>query len=339
VEIKLSRIGEMIMAKHNVRQTKGVFKLVGNVKGTMGERFFKESTFDSKNGEKTKNELNFGLQTSDSNETYVKIQGYDGGDADGNARFSRWDNKEKKSYKEFVSWEDRFDFDKAGFEPFFGIKLKLEPKGDTVSLFQFDACEDLRSLNDGDGIYAEGNIKVHSYMKNGTEKIVMKDFEPTKIYAQDAPVDFSAENFKEINKFEQEIIMIDVSKGEDGRFVLQAYLVTYSGVEMIEFIIENESLAKKLKKNVKPFIMIKVMGRLSNKLEEVEEAWGDDEDLDGGYVPKVREMVITKAYPETIDKETYTEEIINSLIKVDDDFGAELPDDNNEDEDGDDVWA
>jgi hypothetical protein len=86
--------------------------------------------------------------------------------------------------------------------------------------------------------------------------------------------------------------------------------------------------------------MIKVMGRLMSRVDEAEQpsedSWGDDEDIKQGSNVKFREMVITKAYPESIDKETYTEEVLDSVSRAEEEFGNTVV--SSDEDDDDNVW-
>ena len=194
------------------------------------------------------------------------------------------------------------------------------------------------------GVYIEGQISYTSY-KKGDELKRYKNFVPQKIYAQKNPVDFESEKFKEENRFEQEIVFVSIEQEKDpetnkatGRFFVFAKIVTRDGVEDATFIVEDKTLAEKMKKGLKPYYGIQVMGRLVTKVEEAEttdeDSWGNDEDIDGGNQIKFREMIITKAYPQSIDKESYSEEKLASIKQAEDDFGSI----ESEEEDGEEVW-
>jgi predicted negative regulator of RcsB-dependent stress response len=60
-----------------------------------------------------------------------------------------------------------------------------------------------------------------------------------------------------------------------------------------------------------------------------------DEDMSGDGV-KFREMVITKAYPTSIDKESYSESILASVKQADDDFGNSVSTGDGDDDE--EVW-
>jgi len=338
---------EVIMAKkHDLKVCKGSFKLIGNVKGVTSDRFFSQMTFESG---RTKNQVNFGVETSPNNVSFVSVEGFD---AD-KAKFSKYDSKEKKNYTEEVDWEDRFEFDMEGYQPFFGTRvgMDLDAKGKPtiMNMFGYDAAQELAErLADEMGVYVEGQIKFSSY-KKGDELKRYKNFIATKVYAQKSEVDFEDEKFKEENRFEQEIVFVGIDQEKDpqtnkptGRFIVDAKIVTYDGVEDTTFIVEDKDLAGKMKKGLKPYYGIQVLGRLVTKIEEDEDAgssddaWGDDEDMDNHGGIKFKEMVITKAYPASIDKESYSEEKLLSIKKAEDDFGDVADTDNGGDEE--EVW-
>jgi len=331
--------------KHDLRVCKSKFEFKGNVCNRDNERFAHNVIFDSGS---EKNEANIGIKTSATNEVYAKIEGF----AQKEARFSRWDKEEKKNYTETVDWEDRLEFEKEGFQPFFGVRIKTEHDGETDSLFGYDAVEQLKELDNDQGVFIRGNLDFSSYDKtttDGVEKVKRLDFKANGVFAQKEPLvfegeSFDAENFDEENKFELELIFMGIDKHpeDDKKFLLNAYVVTYNGVESVEFIVEQKKLANLLKKNLKPYTMINVMGRLYNKLEEAQaddssdESWGDDSDMGGTYIPRIKELVISKAFPDTISTTDYTEANINAVLKADDDFGGEV--EKSDSDDSESVW-
>jgi len=329
--------------KHDLKVCKGTFRIIGNVVGVGSDRFFQALTFDSG---ASKNQCTFGLESSPKNVNYVTVDGFDGKEA----WFSKWDKDTKTNSIEKVDWDDRFNFEKEGYQPFFGtrIGLELDDKGKPhiSTMFGYDAAQEVSaSLEDGMGLYVEGQISYSSY-KKGDELKRYKNFVPQKVYAQSKPIDFDSDKFKEENRFEQEIVYIDIEQEKDaetnkptGRFILTAKIVTRDGVEDTTFIVEDKSLADKIRKGLKPYYGIQVLGRLVTKVEEADtssdDAWGNDEDMGGGNQIKFREMIITKAYPTSIDKESYTEEKLASIKKAEDDFGDSSDD---SDDNADEVW-
>lgn len=331
--------------KHDLKVCKGKFDFKGNICNRESDRFAHNVIFDSG---AEKNEANIGISTSAENQVYVKIEDF----VKEKAKFSKYDNTEKKNYTTEVDWEDRFDFDEEGYQPFFGVRIKTDANGETESLFGYDAVEELKALKDGQGVYTRGKIDFSSYKKqtNEGEELIRKvDFKADGVYAQKESYvfegeDFDSENFDENNKFEQEIVYLGIEKHPEqkDRFVVSTYVVTYNGVESVEFFIDQKKLADLFKKKLKPYTGINVMGRLYNRLDETkveeqdeEDSWGDDTDMTTTYVPRIREMVITKAYPSSIDTESYTEANINAVLKADEDFGGDAKDSG---DDEDDVW-
>lgn len=321
------------MADYKLRPTRGQFKLAGLVNGTEREKFISEQTFKSGATKKT---CSFGVKTGEINESWVSVEGF----IQDEVMFSKYDKKTKIREKKKISWDDRNNFNEDGFYPMFSVKSIFD--GEYVNEFPYDACKTLEDeLFDNKAVYVEGNIKYSSY--NGKK---YKNFEITKIMDNRNEIDFEAEDFTEVNIFEQEIILQSIEKHpeNEGEFVLTAYVVMYGDkVETVEFIIKNKKLATKLKGKLEPYNMIKVLGRLENTIIEDdssddEDAWGDDDaEFKTAKKPVIREMVITKAYPSSIDTETYTEELISSVLKADEDYGADIED--NDFEDDEDIWG
>jgi hypothetical protein len=325
--------GNLYMAKHNVRQTKGVFRLKGNVVGVNRDDFFKNKLTSTG---KDMNIISFGVKTSEENTTYVRLQGM----TDHEAKFNKYDKENKKNILETVAWDDRFDFSKEGFQPQFGVRFGIDrdEKGNLTDqgvYFPYDVCLELKEkLKDDMGIFIQGQIDYSSFFseKNGEKvKITGRQFKPTSIYSTKQDIDFGAEDFEEENVFKQEIIFMNIEKSteEEGKFLIQTKIVTYSSVEDVEFVTRNAKLVNQFKKALKPYYMIEVTGRLVSKIsieenQEKEEVWGEDiTNFDRVNAPRIKEMLITGAKPSTIDKDTYNAEIIDSIIKAENDFGKD----------------
>lgn len=325
-----------------VKISRGKFQLAGFVNGTEREKFIDVRTFDSG---RTRQTCNFGVKTSEKNETWVTVEGFD----NTKARFSKYDNKEKKRYTKEVSWEDRFNFQEEGYRPFFGVALAFE-ENNYKNLFQFDAVDELEAeLTDGMPVYVEGNIEYRSWKNDQGEVRRYTTFKPTKVRKSTKEIDFNSENFEEKNLFEQDIIFIDINPHPEqkDKFVLEANIVTGSKkepkVEDVEFIIDNKKLATTLKKNLKPYHAVTVFGRLVNTVTEEEvpvddDVWGEDEaEFTTVSAPRIREMIITKVYKNTIDTTTYSEEIIQNIKNATESFGdTEWDDEDGSDSDS--VW-
>jgi hypothetical protein len=324
-----------------VKLSKGKFKLAGLINGTKREKFVTARTFDSG---RTRQTCNFAVKTSDKNETWVTVEGFDSD----KAKFQKYDSKEKKNYTKEVDWNDRFNFKEEGYRPIFGVGLTFE-KDDYKNLFPFDAVDELESeLYDDMPVYVEGNIQYQSYKNDKGEVRRFINFKPTKIRRSTKEIDFNAEDFDELNLFEQEIIFMDINPHPEqkDRFVLEANIVTGTKsepkVEDVEFFIDDKKLATTLKKNLKPYHAVTVFGRLINSVVEEDvpadsDVWGeDDAEFNVVSAPKIREMVITKVYKNTVDKTSYNEEIISSIKQATDSFGDTEWDDKDSDDDN--VW-
>jgi len=309
-----------------IKRTKGKFKIAGFINGTSREKFIDTKTFDSG---ATKQTCTFGVKTSLKNETWVTVEGFDSK----KAKFQKYDNKEKKNYQQEVNWEDRFEFKEDGFNPMFGVSL-LFKENNYKNLFAFDAVDELEtSLEDNMPVYIEGMTDYYSYKNDKDEIRRFINFKPNKVRKSTKDIDFNNEDFQELNLFEQEIIFINIDQhpNQENRFVLEANVVTGSKndpkIEDVEFLIDDKKLATALKKNLKPYHAIKVMGRLVNSIieediPETEETWGDDKvEFQTTSAPRIKEMVITKAYKNSIDKESYSEELISGIKQADDSFG------------------
>jgi len=325
-----------------IKMSKGKFKLAGLVNGTGREKFITTKTFDTGT---TRQTCNFGVKTSEKNETWVTVEGFDSK----KAKFQKYDNKEKKSYTKEVSWDDRFNFQEDGYRPIFGIAVNFE-ENNYKTLFPFDAVDELETeLTDNMPVYIEGNIDYRSWKNDKGEVRRFTTFKPTKIRKSTKDIDFNSDGFEELNLFEQDIIFIDVNPHpeQSDKFILEANVVTGTKaepkVEDVEFIISDKKLATTLKKNLKPYNAVTVFGRLVNSVQEEDipkddDVWGeDDAEFTTASAPRIREMIITKVYKNTIDKTSYSENVISNIKNATDSFGdTEWDDDKGID---DDVWG
>ena len=321
--------------------SRGKFKIAGLVNGVGREKFITTRTFDSGT---TRQTCNFGVKTSPKNETWVTVEGFD----NKKAKFQKYDNKEKKNYSKEVSWDDRFNFKEEGYRPIFGISLAFE-ENDYKTLFAFDAVDELEAeLTDNMPVYIEGNIEYRSWKNDNGEIRRYTTFKPTKVRKSTKEIDFNSDKFEEFNLFEQDLIYIDINPHPEhsDKFILEANIATGTKadpkIEDVEFIIENKKLATTLKKNLKPYNAVTVFGRLVNSVVEEDipkddDVWGeDDAEFTTTSAPRIREMVITKVYKNTIDKTSYTEEIVTNIKNATDSFGDIDWDEDSEVDD--DIW-
>jgi hypothetical protein len=315
----LGGIINMAKTKHGLPQTKGFFKLRGNVTGTVREKAFTHKEYDN-GGER--NSFSFGVQTSLNSTVYVNAEGYKN---DKVYLFKRSEVKGQQGEQKVVEWGKRYDYVNDGFLPMgvsVGLDIDDEGKNITNTLLDFDAAKKIRQeLVDNAPIFVRGDIEFSSFKNDKGEirrnkKFVVKNIYNSKI------VDFEAEDFKETADFKQKIIFTRISKStEPGetKFNLEAKVVTYSSIEDAEFVIYNTALANQIKKSLKPYQALDVWGIIFNKVDtdEVEEeasVWGEEDSFKKATKSYIRELVITGADPSTIDKETFTEEAVEEAL-------------------------
>ncbi|RNB59420.1 hypothetical protein EDM57_04570 [Brevibacillus gelatini] len=307
-------------------QTKGEFKLRGLVTGMKRDNAFKSIETKSK---KDMRILNFGVETAPESTVYVTIQGMERDEV----YFSKKSEvKRQKGETIKVPWKKRFDAQPEGFNPI-GLKIGVEKDDDgkniVKTLVEYDAAGHVYDrLEDGQGVFVRGELEFSSQKVNDGVKRT-KRFNVKQLYLADS-VDFDAEDFKELNDFKQRIIYMGIQKIDDKndpRFEVSAKIVTFKTVEDTEFIIRDASLANIFRKELKPYTAIDVWGNIYNKIdsEEVQEAaksvWGQQDSFKQVKNNYIRELVITGADPESIDKETYSEEIIEEALRVYKEFG------------------
>ncbi|MGG1659501.1 hypothetical protein [Brevibacillus sp. NRS-1366] len=309
-------------------QTKGEFKLRGLATGLMRDNAFKVIETKSKKGMHI---LNFGVDTAPESTVYVTIQGVE---RDEVYFGKRSEEKGQKGETIKVPWKKRHDPQSEGFNLYglrIGLEKDLEGKNITKTLVEYDAAEAVYDkLTDGQGVFIRGELEFSSNKVNDEVKR-NKKFNVKQLYLADS-VDFESEDFKELNDFRQRIIYMGIAKVDDKndpRFEVSAKIVTYKTVEDTEFIVRDTGLANILRKELKPYTAIDVWGNIYNKIDtdEVKEAaksvWGQQDTFKQVKNNYIRELVLTGADPESIDKETYSEAIIEEALKVFKEFGAD----------------
>lgn len=329
-------------------ETKGQFQLKGIVSGTNSSRFFTEKDINSTGGKtRSMRTLNFGVSYNFDNKLYVNMVGIE----QDNVYFYNKDNKKTEK----VSWGNRLNFNRDGYRLIgnnIGVKKITDPNtGEKVNdkklMTDYDTCLEVYSnLKDDSSVFVRGDLSFRSYVNRNGDKISSVNLVPKQI-SLCADIDFTDEKYVQTNDFSQVIIYTGVSKETDdsgkqtGRFIISAKIVTYSTVEDAEFIIENSKLANMFRKNLRPYNSIKVSGHMVAEpvVEEIadEDEWGESDAMERIAKPVKREFIITGAKGSTIDRDTYTEENINSAIaavnrskKAEKDFNSDNDEDNNE---------
>lgn len=319
-----------------IPQTKGTFQFRGVVTGTEKESFYKDTLTKT---QKPFRRVNFGLKTYKDATVYVELTGMERDEV----FFSKTvtENNQRKTDVQRVSWRDRFKFNKEGYRMIgvnVGVRKKLDEKGNEVNdkktLVEYDAIQEIAdNLKDDQSVFVKGNIDYSHYSTNdGGVKRATK-FIPTQI-SLCKDIDFDVEGFEPMADFTQTIVFDSIKQDETdkSKFLVSAKIVNYNSVEEAEFVIVDKNLASIFKKNLNSYNSIKVWGNVvvekDTTEEEVSDGWGSSNKMDKVNAPTERKLIITGADPNTLDKDTYSEEIIEQAItkvkandKAQQDFG------------------
>lgn len=305
-------------APHDLQQTNGLFTLCGIVSGTDKENFYKET--------KTRNDkpfrsITFGVEFDKDKKEYVSLNGMQRDQVVFTKRETV--NGQTKSVTEKVNWKDRFTFKKEGYS-LLGVHLGLtkttDNNGKEVNekkvAVEFDACNEIGiHLKDGSSVFVRGKIEFSTYQDKHYTKFV-----PQQISLCSKDIDFEDEKFESNARFTQTIIFMGIEKSADteGKFIISGKVVGYNSIEDVEFVTYNSKLAKTLKKALKSYNAIEIYGNISvtSNVEEVEEddEWGESNKMERNNSPFVRELVVTGANKDSIDKTLYSEESVETAI-------------------------
>lgn len=317
------------MAKNKVdlgcAQTRGTFQLSGKVTGTLSNSFYQEG--DTKNGGSYRR-VHFGVEIEEGKIVYLDLFGSNVDTVYFSKTTKGADGKNKTETKP-VKWADRFKnskqlFGEDGYRLIgvtCGCKKVTDSKGKTVNdvkyLSPFDACDEIRNLNDGDSVFLRGNIVYQTYKDQHRV-----NFEPVQV-SLCKDIDFDDVDYKVNAQFTQALVLQSVTGDkEKGEYVVGAKIVNYDNVQDAEFYIKKEfsRLAKTLAKQGK-YTHVKVFGRIAveGDVAPVEEdnEWGlAANPMDRVQSPFTRKLVIEGAYADSVDKTTYSEEVIEHAIEV-----------------------
>lgn len=306
---------------HNLKQTSSSFQCRGIVTGTKSQRFYKS-------GDKW-NQLYFGVKIADNKFVNISMNGFTRNEV---YYYKKGENGAKGTTTK-VEWKNRKKAPSADHR-LIGVNISIGKDEDNKNInetfVEWDAIEWLnKNLKDGDSVFIKGNLRFSSYTgKNGqvNRKI---ELVPNQISYTQKPVDFDAEDYKEMCEFENTLVFQSIDKEEDengkhtGRYILTGHSIGYNAVESVSFIVpaEQEKLARNLKKAMKPGYSIKTFGRVDviNDISVVEqdgqEGWGDTSPMERVNSPTIREYIVYRADPTSIEKGDYTEDIISEAIR------------------------
>jgi hypothetical protein len=319
----------MSKTKHGLPETKGQYKLRGFVTGMGRDNTYSEK--ETKTG-KQRRVLNFGVQTAPESIVYVSSQGMEQKEV----FFSkRSEVKGQPSTVKRVSFADRHKDQGEGFTLIgtsIGLDKDDEGKNVVKTLHDYDASKTLyEKLDDDTPIFVQGSIEYSSFRNDKDEVTRNKKFLVGRIYNA-KEMDFEDEKFTETSDFKQRILFMGIKKIDDKndpRFEVEAKIVTYNSVEDADFVIRNTGLANTLRSVLKPYNAIDVWGKIYNKLDtddipvtNTKGNWGKEDSFKRVNNTYIRELVITGADPDTIDVETYTEDIIDEAMKALNEFGT-----------------
>lgn len=315
-----------------LQKTEGNFQLRGIITGTEKDKFYTEMT--TKTG-KPMRMVNFGVEIDKGKTIYVNLNGME----KETVCFSKkeGEGKNKKTVTEKVKWANRFDFKKDGFKPI-GVNVGLEKVVDSTgkeindkkTLFEYDACKYIGdTAKDGMSVFIKGKNEFSTYNDKHQTKFIPNQVSLCK------DVDFEADDFKVVGNFEQTIVFMGIDKNEDGNFTINAKIVAFNSIEDAEFIIDKSDvkLAKTLK-TLKPYNAVKVYGNIVvehdiDEVEDEDDGWGAKNPMERINNPTKRTLVVIGAYKDSVDTDTYSEEIIDKAIAkskasktADKDFGS-----------------
>lgn len=330
-------------------ETKGTFLLTGIVSGTEKDSFYSEKRTKT---DRAFRRVNFGVEYEKGHTVYINLQGTE-------ADFVYYSHKTENNTNEIekVPWANRYSFNKEGFSLIgnrLGLTKKADEKGnlrnDNKMLTDFDACGYIHEhLKDGDSVFIKGNIDISSFKDDkGNKKLSLK-LKPTQI-SLCQPIDFASEEYqtdKKQNDFAMPIVMIGIGKETDdngkltNRCTLSAKIINYASIEDFDFIIDESfdgDFVKTMRKNIKPYNCIKVYGKIVNNIEAVDvteedETWGAPDPFKKTKAPSKTELIITGAYPSTLDRELYSKEAIDNAMeaimkanKAENNYGSDVSD-------------
>lgn len=310
---------------HELKQTTNSFQVRGLVSGTKSKKFYTNGTSKSGN---TWNAVEFAVKIADNKFIYIKLNGFT---RDEVFYYKKGENGEKGTTTR-VKWNDRKKAPSKDHR-LIGVNISTSKDADgknvNETFTEYDAVEWIHeNLSDNDSVFIKGNLVFSSYTDKDGNVRKKTELVPTQISYTKDPVDFNADDYKEMAEFENTIVFKSIDKEEDekgkatGRFILSGYSVGYNTVENVSFPIEaeNAGVANAIRKKMKPGNSIQTFGRMSvvNSIDVVEDdGWGSTETspMERVNSPTKREYIVYKVNGSTFDTETYTEKAIAEALK------------------------
>lgn len=310
---------------HDMKNTNSSFQLRGIVTGTAKQKFYRSGVAQNGN---SWNAIEFGIKIAENKIVYCTMSGFPRAEV----FYYKSGEKGSKGTTQKVAWKDRKkspgkDYRLIGVN----ISTSRDENGKNVNemFTEYDAIEWLHeNLKDDDSVFIKGSLQFSSYTNKNGEIRKKIELVPTQISYTQKPVDFNAEDYKEMCEFENTLVFSSIDKETDendkvtDRFVLSGYSVGYNTVENVSFIIDanHAKLATNLKKAMKPGYSIKTFGRVEvindiSIVEDDESGWGETSPMQMINSPVRREYVVYRAEPSSIEKEDYSEDKISEAIR------------------------
>lgn len=329
------------MAKkiHELPQTKGAFLVRG-----LASELKKESAFEEK---QTKNggmarKAQFAVSVSNNIKLFFELFEI----LKESAYF--YNPKTKTTIK--VPYADRYKKQEKDYEligTLVGLESVQDENGDykykKQKLHNYDATKYIyEHVKDNMNLEVRGSVDFSSFETNDCVKKIIKLI-PKNISINDKKIDFDAEDFQSTNSFNQIIVYTGIKEDEDnkGIFLVSGYIVNYSSIERVEFILKNANLAKRIKKEIAPYTSMKVIGRLVKEViveeAEVDDGWGETDQINTVKHFSPMQLIMTGIKDGSFDTETYTEEKIQNALRAIKEFGNNYV--KKEEKEDDDDWG
>lgn len=332
-----------------LRETKGVFKLIGKVTRIDRDGAYREGILEKgKNEGKPYRSLRFGVQTSPVNE--VIINAFDSRPDEvllWNSEKKKKDEKYKGDRVPFEKWlKEQEKYRENGYtvlQTRIGLTYDDKGKLQTHGMPRYVAIQEIyNNLNEGDPIVVEGDLRYSQYTNNSGQNVIQRDLTINRL-ARRRKLDFDDEKFQEVSYFEQEMVFvdIDIDTAEKKAYLIGRIIFYNKKFIDAQFVIDFaedkdlEKLAKQIKKLFKFGDVVNVFGNIVNRveIEEVEEDDGDDlaKKLGGKSKPEHAKRILRNYVSEYqilgVDKweqGVYTEDDFITQEEENNDLSAEL---------------
>ena len=313
----------------SIKETPNAFQVRGKISGVKKQSFYKEGV--SKNGGKW-NSISFSVEFEPKKSVFIKLNGFPRKEV---FYYKSSGQKGVKGETKRVAWENRMKSPGDDYR-LIGVNLGLtqDAKGQNINktYTEFDAVNALRDmLEDGMDVFIKGNMEFRSYTNRNGDTARSVELIPSQISLCSKEIDFDDAAFEPMAAFENTLVFESIEKEMDdankhtGRFIVHGYSVGYASVEPVTFIIDkaHAKMADSIKKRVHAFNSIKTFGviNVENQVEVVEDdeddAWGDARSVmeQRVFAPTIREYVIVKCDPNSLESENYDEDTVMEAIR------------------------